>query len=224
MSPMAPAGRSANLTSASKPIASRRSESLALHAARPWPKAPAWYSPTGFIDPHNHSSSLDLDTAFASQVSQGITTLVVGQDGSSPLPIVSYIEARRKNPPTVNFQVLAGHATIRRKAMGDGAAARPWPMRSTPGESLLDQAMREGAAGLSSRLEYEAGSYAKAEEWIGLARVAGRHGGIYVSHLRDEGGLALESIREIVRIGREAGPALRITHVKLRAARDFEEA
>ena len=172
----------------------------------------------GFIDPHNHSTDLDADPAAASQVSQGITTILVGQDGSSPWPIGGYLKRRAERPAAVNVKVLAGHATIRRLIMGADfrRAARPGEIAAM--ERLVEQAMREGAIGLSSGLEYEVGSYATTEEVVSLARIAGRHGGIYVSHVRDEGDGVFASLREIIRIGREARLPVQITHIKLATA------
>lgn len=173
----------------------------------------------GFIDTHNHSTeALDTDPAAESQVSQGITTVLLGQDGGSPLPVAEYLEKRRVHAAAINVQMLVGHATVRRKVMGDDfrRAARPDEIGAM--EQLVDQAMQEGATGLSTGLEYEVGSYSTTEEVIALARVAARHHGIYVSHLRDESDHAFDSFREIVRIGREAGLPVQISHIKLGTA------
>ena len=172
----------------------------------------------GFIDTHNHSTELDKDLDAASQTSQGITTMYLGQDGGSPFPIAEYLKKRRENPAAPNIQIMVGHATVRRKVMGDDfrRPARPEEIRQM--EALVDQAMREGATGLSTGLEYEVGSYSTTDEVISLAKVAARHHGIYVSHIRDESDLAFDSFREIIRIGREAGLPVQISHIKLGTA------
>ena len=82
-------------------------------------------------------------------------------------------------------------------------------------EALVDQGMREGAIGLSSGLEYEVGSYASTEEVVALARVAARHGGFYISHIRDEADKTLEAVREAIAIGEQARLPVQITHIKL---------
>lgn len=170
----------------------------------------------GFIDPHNHSTDgLEKEPAAASQVSQGITTVLLGQDGSSPWPIAEYLQERRENPPAVNLAMLVGHATARRKVMGDDfrRAARPEEIAAM--EKLVEQAMREGAVGLSSGLEYEIGSYGTTEEIVALARAAARHKGFYISHIRDEADRTLEAIREAIAIGEQARLPAQITHIKL---------
>jgi N-acyl-D-amino-acid deacylase len=170
----------------------------------------------GFIDAHNHSTDgLDTDPDAATQVSQGITTLLLGQDGSSPFPVRDYLGRRRQRPAAVNVAVLAGHATIRRQVMGDDFRRTATPAEIARMEALLDQEMRDGAMGLSSGLEYEVGSYASTEEVVSLARVAGRHGGFYISHIRDEADKTFEAIREAIAIGEKAKLPVQITHLKL---------
>jgi N-acyl-D-amino-acid deacylase len=173
----------------------------------------------GFIDTHNHSTeTLDSDPLAESQISQGITTVLLGQDGNSPLPIAAYLAKRRAHPAALNVQILVGHATLRRKVMGDDFRRAARPAEIAAMAKLVDASMRGGASGLSTGLEYEVGSYSTTEEVISLARVAARHRGIYVSHLRDESDHAFDSFREIVRIGREAGLPVQISHIKLGTA------
>jgi N-acyl-D-amino-acid deacylase len=170
----------------------------------------------GFIDAHNHSTEgLDTEPGAATQVSQGITTLLLGQDGSSPFPVRDYLSRRRERPAAVNVAVLAGHATIRRRVMGDDFRRTATPAEIAQMEALLDQEMRDGAMGLSSGLEYEVGSYASTEEVVSLARVAARHGGFYISHIRDEADKTFEAIREAIAIGEKAKLPVQITHLKL---------
>jgi N-acyl-D-amino-acid deacylase len=150
----------------------------------------------GFIDMHNHSTEgLGADPLAESQISQGLTTLVLGQDGDSPWPIGEYLDKFRKNPPALNFLMLVGHATVR--------------------EKLVEQGMKEGAVGLSSGLEYVMGSYSSTEEVVGMAAVAGRYGGFYISHIRDEADKAFDATRELITIGREGHVPVENTHIKL---------
>lgn len=170
----------------------------------------------GFIDAHNHSTEgLDTEPDAVTQVSQGITTALVGQDGSSPFPVSNYLAKRRANPAAINVAVLAGHATIRRRVMGDDFRRTATLAEVAQMETLLDQEMRNGAMGLSSGLEYEVGSYASTEEVVSLARVAARHGGFYISHIRDEADRSLEAIREAIAIGEKAKLPVQLTHLKL---------
>lgn len=170
----------------------------------------------GFIDAHNHSTDgLASDPLAISQVSQGITTVLLGQDGSSPFPLRAYLDRRRAAGQAVNIAMLVGHATIRRQVMGDDFRREATQDEVRRMEALVDQEMREGALGLSSGLEYEVGSYASTEEVIALARVAARYRGFYISHIRDEADRTLEAVREAIAIGEKAKLPVQITHIKL---------
>lgn len=170
----------------------------------------------GFIDAHNHSTDgLEKERDALTQVSQGITTLAVGQDGSSPWPIKGYLDRLRANPPAVNVVLLAGHATIRREVMGDDYKRRARAAEVAKMRTLVEQAMAEGAFGLSSGLEYEVGSYSDLEEVVEMARAAGAKGGFYISHIRDEADLSMDAIKEAIAIGERGKLPVQITHVKL---------
>ena len=170
----------------------------------------------GIIDAHNHSTEgLDADPDATTQVSQGITTLLVGQDGSSPFPLSGYLARRRNTPTAVNVAVLVGHATIRRQVMGDDFRRTATPSEIARMEALVDQEMKSGALGLSSGLEYEVGSYASTEEVVAMARVAAKHGGFYISHIRDEADKSMAAIREAIAVGEKAKIPVQITHIKL---------
>jgi len=170
----------------------------------------------GFIDAHNHSTDgLEREREAVTQVSQGITTLAVGQDGSSPWPIAGYLNRLRERPPAVNVVVLAGHATIRAQVLGQDYKRRARPPEVARMRTLVDQAMREGAFGLSSGLEYEVGSYSDIEEVVEMARAAGAGGGYYISHIRDEADLSMDAIREAIAIGERGRLPVQITHIKL---------
>jgi N-acyl-D-amino-acid deacylase len=170
----------------------------------------------GFIDAHNHSTDgLDDDPEAATQVSQGITTILVGQDGSSPFPLRDYLARRRAFPAALNVAVLVGHATVRRQVMGNDFRREATAEEITGMAALVDQEMRSGALGLSSGLEYEVGSYAATEEVVALARAAAAHGGFYISHIRDEADRTLEAVREAIAIGERARIPVQITHIKL---------
>ena len=170
----------------------------------------------GFIDTHNHSTEgLEKDPAATSQVAQGITTVLLGQDGSSPLPVRDYLTKRQDSPAAVNVALLVGHATVRRRVMGDDFRREARKPEIDRMKELVDAAMRDGAVGLSSGLEYDVGSYASTDELVALARVAARHGGFYISHIRDEADRTLEAIREAIAIGHKARVPVQITHIKL---------
>jgi N-acyl-D-amino-acid deacylase len=170
----------------------------------------------GFIDIHNHSTSgLLQNPAAETQVAQGITTLVVGADGSSPWPIAAFLADRRKSPAAVNVMVMVGHATVRRQVMGDDYKRPARDEEVTRMAALVEQGMSEGAIGLSSGLEYEVGSYSETKELVELAKAAARHGGFYMSHIRDEADRAFEAFSEAIAIGEQARIPVQISHIKL---------
>jgi N-acyl-D-amino-acid deacylase len=170
----------------------------------------------GFIDVHNHSTDgLTTDREAASQISQGITTVLVGPDGSSPTSIAEYLAARRANPSTVNVATLVGHATVRQQVMGEDYRRTATPAEVEQMALLVDRAMLEGALGLSSGLEYVVGSYASTDEVVALATAAARRGGIYISHIRDEADRTIDAVRETIEIGARARLPVQITHIKL---------
>ncbi|HKY42032.1 MAG TPA: D-aminoacylase [Pyrinomonadaceae bacterium] len=170
----------------------------------------------GFIDAHNHSErGFQTDPTAASQLSQGITTIVVGQDGGSPFPVGEFLDNLDQKPISLNVLTFVGHATVRSRVMGEDTNRRATPVEIEKMKQLVEQAMREGAAGLSTGLEYETGKPASTEEVITLARAASAFGGIYISHIRDEADQSFEALAEAIRIGKEARIPVQISHIKL---------
>ncbi len=169
----------------------------------------------GFIDIHNHSESgLLREGTAANQVSQGITTVIVGPDGGSPWPFADYL-SKLEGKIAVNVGSFIGHGTLRSQVMKEDLARPAADAEIAAMSELLERAMREGAFGLSSGLEYDAGYRSTTEELIALARVAARLGGIYMTHMRDEEEGVLDAIREAIRIGREAKIPVQISHIKM---------
>jgi len=169
----------------------------------------------GFIDVHNHSESgLITEGTAANQVSQGITTLFVGPDGGGPWPLADYF-LKLQGKIAVNVGGFIGHGTLRSKVMKDGLGRPATDEEIEVMAELLEKGMRDGAFGLSSGLEYDAGYKATTEELIALSKVAARHGGIYMTHMRDEEEGVLNSIQEAIRIGREAKIPVQISHIKM---------
>lgn len=170
----------------------------------------------GFIDMHNHSDDMLPDRPLAeSQVSQGITTIVVGADGGSPWPIGSWLDARRQQPAAVNVVLLAGHGTIRHQVMDEDYERPATAEEVERMVALVDESMRAGAAGLSSGLEYEIASYSETGEVVAMARAAARHGGFYMTHVRDEADRSFEALQEAIAIGKEANVPVQHSHIKL---------
>jgi N-acyl-D-aspartate/D-glutamate deacylase len=170
----------------------------------------------GFIDTHSHADAdlLAHPDALAA-VSQGITTVVVGQDGDSPASLDAFFTRLDREGAALNVAAYAGFGTLRRRVLGDD-----FRRAATPGEiermrALLRDELLAGALGLGTGLEYEPDLYAPTAEVLALAREAASHGGRYVSHIRSEDRRFWEAIEEIVSIGREARIPVHISHVKL---------
>ncbi len=169
----------------------------------------------GFIDIHNHSTrSLWDDPLATTQVAQGVTTIVVGADGGSPWPIADYLARVDSLAPAVELATLVGHGTIRREVLGDDFERPATEAEVAEMARRVEQGMRDGALGLSTGLEYDPGFYSDTGELIALARVAAAHGGFYMSHMRDEEEGLLDAVDEAIRIGREAGLPVHISHIK----------
>jgi N-acyl-D-aspartate/D-glutamate deacylase len=173
----------------------------------------------GFIDPHTHTDR-DLDgtttRGLASFLLQGVTTVVVGNDGAGSPAIGATRDRWMRAGIGTNVILLVGEGAVRAKVMGMAARA-PTDAELDRMKGLVRQAMREGAAGLSTGLYYAPGSYATTEEIIALAAVAGEYGGIYDSHIRDESSYTiglLGAIDEALRIGREAKTPVHVAHIK----------
>ena len=169
----------------------------------------------GFIDIHNHSTTRLFDSPLATtQLAQGITTLVVGADGSSPWPISDYFGRIDELRPTVDVATLVGHGTVRGAVLGDEYRRTATDAEIADMTVRVERGMGEGAFGLSSGLEYDPGFYSSTGELIALSRVAANHGGFYMSHMRDEEEGLLDAVDEAIRIGREAGLPVQISHIK----------
>jgi N-acyl-D-amino-acid deacylase len=170
----------------------------------------------GFIDVHNHSTEgLATDPLAETQISQGITTLVLGPDGDSPWPIAAYLAERDKAPAAVNVMTMVGHATVRSLVMGEDFKRKSTPEETAKMAELVAQGMKEGAMGLSSGLEYDVASYSSTDELIALSKAAAQYGGFYMTHSRDEADKSFEAMDEALVISKQGGLPLDISHIKL---------
>ncbi|MEZ5264650.1 MAG: D-aminoacylase [Acidimicrobiales bacterium] len=195
----------------------------------------------GFVDVHTHDDGALLrhpDLAF--KVSQGCTSLVVGNCGFSAAPAVAgerdpskllgvtatwsdlagYREAVAAARPACNAMALVGHNTVRRLVMGlERRAPTAGELERMRGE--VRRAMQQGACGFSTGLIYEPGRYSETAEVIALAREAAEAGGLYATHLRNEGDRLLDAVDEALTIGREAGLPVQISHHKSAGRRNW---
>src|SRR5204863_3647177 len=153
-------------------------------------------------------------------VRQAVTTLIEGPDGSSPIPLRPFLDRVAATPITPNFASFVGQGSIREQVMGSV------DRKATPAEidrmrGLVQQGMEDGAFGLSSGLFYVPGTFTPTAEVIELARVAGRMGGIYISHMRDEASHVLDSVRETIEIGESGGLPAQVTHHKIIGSKNW---
>ena len=167
----------------------------------------------GFIDLHAHLEPLPQLPGARSAVTQGVTTALGGPDGGSPWPLAPYMTARQAQGIGINVAYLVGHNTIRHEVMGD-ANRDPTPDELTRMRAMVAQGMADGAFGLSTGLRYLPGTYSKTDEVVALSQVAADSGGIYTSHLREEGLGLLEGVAEAIEIGRRAHIPIVLTHHK----------
>src|SRR5690348_11847856 len=190
----------------------------------------------GFIDVHSHDDfAVLLTPEMDFKVMQGVTTDVVGNCGMGAAPYVAagaffhaihgdvhvpewedyrgYFEVLDRNPSSCNVGVLVGHGTLRAAAMGNAPRGPDGREMGAMGR-WLREALDAGALGLSTGLIYEPGRYATTEEIIQLAREMRGSGALYTSHMRNEAGGLLDSIRETIRIGEVAGVPVEVSHHK----------
>ncbi|MBM3725469.1 MAG: D-aminoacylase [Acidobacteria bacterium] len=169
----------------------------------------------GFIDVHTHiEGDVEKLPAAANFVLDGVTTMVTGNCGGSVTAVAEWFERLTKLDLGANVATLIGHNAVRRAVMGD-ANRDATPEELDRMRALIDQAMRDGAAGFSTGLIYIPGTYSNTAEVVSLAAAAARHGGVYASHMRDEGEHVLQAIEEAVRVGRENAMRVQLSHFKI---------
>jgi N-acyl-D-aspartate/D-glutamate deacylase len=168
----------------------------------------------GFIDVHTHVESIYNQPAAENFIRMGVTTLVTGNCGTSATDVGEFLGRMKEKPLSVNLATLIAHGSVRRKVMGLGDR-EPTPDELKQMEAVVEQGMKAGAVGLSTGLIYVPGTYAKTDEIVALARVAARYGGLYATHMRNEGDKVADAIRESIQIGEQAGLPVEISHFKI---------
>lgn len=171
----------------------------------------------GFINPHSHTH--DFINPFeeydaTASLMQGITTEVGGVDGRSPVPLGPWLDGLAAKGTGVNFATFIGQGSVRGAVMGS-ARGDATPEELAKMKALVKDGMAAGALGLSTGLEYQPGSFAKMAEIIELAKVVKEFGGLYSTHLRSEGAAIEQALDEALRVGREAGIPVDLSHFKI---------
>jgi N-acyl-D-amino-acid deacylase len=175
----------------------------------------------GFIDIHTHARrGIFLDPAAQNYIRQGVTTLIEGNDGSSPLPLAPFFDKLAGVHMAVNFGTFVGQGSIRQAVLGlENRKATAEEIAKM--KDLTRQAMQDGALGLSTGLFYVPGNFTPTEEVVELAKVVASFGGMYISHMRDEAADVVASVRETIRIGEEGGLPTQVTHHKIIGAENW---
>jgi N-acyl-D-amino-acid deacylase len=174
----------------------------------------------GFIDVHTHADDLAEKPRAENYLRMGVTTIVAGNCGSSALEIGKALERIREAGPSINYATLVGHNTVRESVMGEERRA-PTPAEMERMKALVAQAMKEGAVGFSTGLQYTPGTWADPSEITELARVACAAGGLYTSHMRNEGTEIEKSVAETIAVGESAGCRVEISHLKIDSPRNW---
>jgi len=200
----------------------------------------------GFIDAHSHSdTAILLDPGAGAKLSQGVTTEICGNCGASCAPVTSwdqlpsdwaawdyggrkwsslaaYRTVLESCGPAVNIGLLTGHNTLRRQVAGMGADPAEPDAVARMGR-LLEAALDAGSLGFSTGLEYPPGMHAPRDEVIALAGLAGRHGRLYATHMRNEGDRVTAAVEEALATARQAGVRLQISHLKVLHQRNWHQ-
>ncbi len=172
----------------------------------------------GFIDSHSHHDiGLDIAPEAKAAISQGITTIVIGNDGSSSAPLSEIKKDLLNSPVALNIASYTGHGFIRSKAMGEDYKREATPDEINKMKMLLITDLENGSLGLSTGLEYDPGIYSSKKEVIELAKSVSKFKGRYISHMRSEDRAFAEALEELISIGKKADLPVQISHIKLAA-------
>jgi N-acyl-D-amino-acid deacylase len=169
----------------------------------------------GFIDVHTHSEDICLIPTAENFLRMGVTTIITGNCGHSRTDVAKFFQEIEESKVALNVATLIGHGSVREQGMGGSFIRAPNAEQLAVMKGLVDQAMKDGAVGLSTGLIYVPGSFAKTDELIELAKSAAAHDGIYVSHMRYETVRIFDALDEIIRIAKEAKIRAEVSHIKL---------
>ena len=168
----------------------------------------------GFIDVHTHVEDLEKLPRADNYLLDGVTSIVSGNCGGSKADLSAWFAALEKQGTGINLASLYGHNTVRREVMGD-ANRLATAEEISKMQALVEKAMLDGAVGFSTGLIYIPGTYSNTAEVVALGKAAAKYGGVYASHMRDEGTDILKAIDEAVTVGKEAGMRVQLSHFKI---------
>jgi N-acyl-D-amino-acid deacylase len=169
----------------------------------------------GFIDVHTHIEDEEARNPLATNfIYDGVTSVITGNCGASNVNLRKYFSYLDSLHLSINVATLIGHNDVRKEVMGR-ANRQPTEAEMQRMESIVEQAMKDGAVGLSTGLIYIPGTYSSTGEIVRLAKVAAKYNGVYATHMRDEADSVVEAIEEALQIGREANIPVEISHFKI---------
>jgi N-acyl-D-amino-acid deacylase len=169
----------------------------------------------GFIDVHTHvEGDVEKIPTGDNYLLDGVTTVITGNCGGSEVNLGEWFSKIDKLGLGLNVGSLIGHNSVREAVMGT-ANRQATPEEIQKMQALVEQAMRDGAVGFSTGLIYIPGTYSNTEEVVALAKAAAKYGGVYASHMRDEGSKVIQAIEEAVTVGKEAGVPVELSHFKI---------
>jgi N-acyl-D-amino-acid deacylase len=174
----------------------------------------------GFIDVHTHADDIAANPSAANFARMGVTTVIAGNCGGSALDIADALAKIRDTGIAINYGTLIGHNTVRRAVMGT-ADRPPSAGELSHMKALVWKGMADGALGFSTGLQYVPGTYAGFPEIVELARVAANAGGVYASHMRNEGTELEKAVAETIRIGEATGVRVEISHLKVDSPKNW---
>ncbi|HEY1173576.1 MAG TPA: D-aminoacylase [Verrucomicrobiae bacterium] len=169
----------------------------------------------GFIDVHTHAEGVEKQPLAENFVRMGVTTIVLGNCGSSRLDVGKYFKELEDALVSPNVATLIGHGTVRGQVMGGSFKRPPTAAEIAKMQGLVKKAMEDGAVGMSTGLIYLPGTFSETEELVEVTKAIAPFDGIYVSHMRSESGGILKALDELFRIAREAGVRAEVSHIKL---------
>ena len=169
----------------------------------------------GFIDVHTHAENITHYPKAENFLRMGVTTLILGNCGSSKLKLGVFFKKLEQSGFSPNVGSLIGHGTIRKQIMGGAFRRPPAAGELADMRRLVDQAMREGALGMSTGLIYLPGVFARTDELVALSKIVSSYGGLYVSHIRSEGTNIFKAVDEVFTIATQAKLPVHISHLKL---------
>lgn len=170
----------------------------------------------GFIDVHVHTEDVFDKPKAENFVRMGVTSIITGNCGGSDLDVADFLGRIASKPLAVNIATLIGHNTVRSKVVGLDNRD-PTPEEQARMNAYVEQAMKDGAVGFSTGLIYLPGTFAKTNEVVEMAKAAAKYGGVYASHIRDEGNGVVKAIEEAINIGEQAHMPVEISHFKIQS-------